>query len=158
MIERHGEAIEYDLHHELHIDIHDYVNGDRDWAEFYRLIERLPRHGQFHASLLDNEQDAEELLARGEATTFGMRDWTYDRELLTLLVDEIRSLHATLIAVNSRGRSPKFSPLPRPVTAVDRVQRRQRLQRHHTLVALVRPVEPFPPAPPQPDEDSAATP
>jgi hypothetical protein len=94
------------------------------------------------------------LLARGEATTFGMRDWTYDRELLTLLVDEIRSLHSTLIGVNSKGRAPKFSPLPRPVTAVDRVQRRQRMQRHHTLVALVRPVQPPPHADPTP---SAAT-
>lgn len=88
---------------------------------------------------MDNEEDAAELLARGEATSFGMRDWTYDRELLTLLVEEIRSLHSTLVAINNKGKGFAVSPMPRPVTAIDRIQRRQRLQRHHDLVSLVLP-------------------
>lgn len=104
------------------------------------MISRLPRHSHFYGSLLDSEEDAEELLRRGESTTFGMKDWTYDRELLTLLVEEIRSMHSTLVAAHSKGgKGFSVTPLPRPVTAIDRVQRRQRLQRHNDLVRLVMP-------------------
>lgn len=78
------------------------------------------------------------MLERGIPETFNMRGWTYDRELLTLLVDEIRSLHSTLVAVNSRkGKGFPVKPMPRPVTALDRVARRSRLARHEDLVARV---------------------
>lgn len=138
MIDRHGEAIEYDLHHELHIDIHDYFRGTRKWTEFYRLIHRLPAHGHFKASLLDSEEDAAVLLERGEPTTFGMRDWTYERELLSALVDSVRSLHSSFVAANTKGgKGFEVKPLPRPVTAIDRIKKRQRWQRHHELARLV---------------------
>lgn len=108
-------------------------------------MNRLPRHSLFYGSLLDNEEDAEKLLERGLPDHFGMAGWTHDRELLTLLVDEIRSLHSTLVAVNSRGKGFKFSPMPRPVTALDRVQRRIRMARHDELVAKVTRNRPPPP-------------
>lgn len=120
------------------IDIHDFIRGRRKWTEFYRLISRLPRHGHFYASLLDNERDAAELVKRGESTTFGMRDWTYERELLTLLIEEIRSLHSTLVSAHG-GKGFKVNPLPRPVTAVDRLRRRERWARHDDLVRKVLP-------------------
>jgi hypothetical protein len=105
-----------------------------------RLISRLPRHSHFYASLLDNEEDAAELLKRGEVTTFGMRDWTYDRELLSLLIEEIRSFHSTMVAVNTKNRKGfTVSPMPRPVTALDRLKRRERWTRHDELVRKVRP-------------------
>lgn len=88
---------------------------------------------------MDSEEDAAELLARGQAEQFGMRDWTHTRELLTVLVEEIRSLHSSLIAINNRGRGFKVSPLPRPVTAIDRVERRQRQARHLERVRMVLP-------------------
>lgn len=108
--------------------------------EFYRLIHRLPPHGHFKASLLDNEEDAAELLKRGEATTFGARDWTYDRELLSSLVDAVRSMHSTLVAVNTKNRKGfTVKPMPRPVTAIDRLKKRERWQRHADLVRSVLP-------------------
>ncbi|HEX5525170.1 MAG TPA: hypothetical protein VFX53_17125 [Pedococcus sp.] len=140
MIERHGEALEYDLHHELHIDIHDFFRGTRSWVEFYRLIYRLPAYGHFKAGLLDNEDDAAELLKRGEAATFGMHGWTYERELLSSLVEAVRAMHSTLVAVNSKGHKGfTVKPLPRPVTAMDRLKKRQRWHRHDELVAKVLP-------------------
>ena len=88
---------------------------------------------------MDDEEDAAELLARGCADHFGMQDWTHDRELLTLLIEEIRSLHSSLIAINNKGKGFTVAPLPRPVTALDRIQRRQRLARHRALVDMVLP-------------------
>jgi uncharacterized membrane protein YkvA (DUF1232 family) len=86
------------------------------------------------------------LLDRGIPDHFGLAGWTHDCELLTLLVDEIRSLHSTLVAVNSRrGKGFKFAPMPRPVTALDRVQRRRRLARHDDLVAKATRNRPPPP-------------
>lgn len=110
----------------------------RPWTEFYRLINRLPRHSHFYASLLDNEEDAAALLERGERETFGMVGWTYERELLTALVDEVRSLHATLYSAHG-GKNFPHRPLPRPVTALDRIIRRAKLARHEERVQLVLP-------------------
>lgn len=101
---------------------------------------------------MDSEADVEELLARGEAPHFGMAGWTHDRELLTLLIEEIRSLHSTVVAVNNKGKGFPVTPLPRPVTALQRVQRRERLARHHNLVALIQSA-PAPPEHPEPTPD-----
>lgn len=88
---------------------------------------------------MDHDEDAAQLLRRGVPEHFGMQGWTYDRELLSLLVDEIRSLHSTFIAVHNKGKGFKVTPMPRPVTAMDRVERRERLARHEKRVALVLP-------------------
>lgn len=120
------------------IDIHDYFRGARKWTEFHRLIRRLPRHSHFYASLLDNEEDAAALLADGEPSSFGMRDWTHERDLLSTLIDEVRLMHATLYSSHG-GKNFPFKPMPRPVTALQRVDRRQKLDRHRERVRLVIP-------------------
>lgn len=100
----------------------------------------MPRHGHFYASLLEHDEDAAELLKRGETTTFGMRDWTYERELLSALVDAVRSMHSTLHAVHSKNHKGfDVKPMPRPVTALDRIRKRQRWDRHAELVRAVLP-------------------
>jgi hypothetical protein len=76
-------------------------------------------------------------MRRGEAKTFGMRDWTYDRELLSLLIDEIRSLHSTFVAANNKGKGFSVTPMPRPVTALDRLKKHERWSRHDERVRLV---------------------
>lgn len=135
----------------MHIDIHDFFDGTRTWPEFYRLINRLPRHSHFYGSLLDSESDVEELLARGEAEHFGMAGWTHDRELLSLLIEEIRSLHSTLVAVHNKGKGFPLTPMPRPVTALQRVERRQRFARHDDLVARMNAARARVNQPTQPD-------
>lgn len=67
-----------------------------------------------------------------------MRDWTFERELLSVLIDEIRSLHSTVYSAHG-GKNFPFKPMPRPVTALDRAQRRARVARHEARVALVLP-------------------
>lgn len=105
---------------------------------------------------MDSDTDVEELLTRGEPDHFGMAGWTHDRELLTVLIEEIRSLHSTLVAVHNKGKGFPLTPMPRPVTALQRVQRRHRLARHDDLVARIeaarhRTGPPPSPSPPDPE-------
>ncbi len=67
-----------------------------------------------------------------------MRDWTYERELLSALIDEVRMLHATVYSAHG-GKNFPYKPMPRPVTALDRIERRERLARHEARVRLVLP-------------------
>lgn len=67
-----------------------------------------------------------------------MRDWTHERELLSLLIDEVRSMHGTVYS-SAGGKNFPTKPMPRPVTALQRVERRQKLDRHKERVRLVIP-------------------
>lgn len=79
-----------------------------------------------------------------------MAGWTHSRELLSLLIEEIRSMHSTLVAIHNKGKGFPVTPLPRPVTALDRVRRRRRMARHEELVAVVKAGTARPPAPSAP--------
>lgn len=88
--------------------------------------------------MLDHEEDAAELLARGTPKSFGMKDWTFERELLSALIDEVRQMHSTLYSAHG-GKNFPYKPMPRPVTALDRIERREKLARHEQRVRLVLP-------------------
>lgn len=111
----------------------------------YRFLERLPRYSHFHASVLEDDDSVEQLLARTRdgdesKSTFGMQGWTYERELLTTIVDALGQLHATLIQVNSEnGRRPDIPMLGRPRTAIDRVEKRQAWREHKRRVSMLIP-------------------
>ncbi|WP_047893248.1 hypothetical protein [Micromonospora sp. RV43] len=67
-----------------------------------------------------------------------MADYSAEVERLSDLVDLTRELINATIA--SRGVPPRrFTPTPRPVTAVDRLRRRNREVQHRSLVARLLP-------------------
>lgn len=107
----------------------------------YRFLPRLPRHGHYYASVLDHEESAAELLRGGPASTrFGMLGWTYERDLLTSILDSMAHLNATLIQVNSKdGQRPTVNPSPRPRTAIDRLEAREALEAHRQRVRMWAP-------------------
>lgn len=106
-----------------------------------RFLARLPRHGHFHASVMDDEDAVAALQAEPDGpSAFGMQGWTYERELLTTVVDVLGQLHASFIQANSDdGKRPKVEPMLRPRTALDRMRSRQVLEEHRNLVRLLRP-------------------
>jgi hypothetical protein len=127
----------------LGIDLHEFIRGDRPWDQMYRFLARLPRHSHFHASVMDDDESVEQLLDRPASRAFGLAGWTFERELLTAMVDALNQVHATLIQINSQnGQRPAVDPLPRPVTALHRQQARQRFSAHQSRVRLVQPSEP----------------
>lgn len=77
-----------------------------------------------------------ELLDSGGAGKgFGMQGWTYERELLTTVVDVLGQIHATLIQVNSENaRRPVVEPMRRPKTALDRVEAKRSVAEHEERV------------------------
>lgn len=97
----------------------------------------MPRHSHFHASVMSDADSVVELLERSgtEPTTFGTLGWTYERELLTLIVDILNQMHATLVQVNSdNGKRPPVEPMRRPVTVLDKVEAQQGLLAHQERV------------------------
>lgn len=94
--------------------------------------------------MLEDEDSVEQLLARTKdedsTNVFGMQGWTYERELLTTIVDALGQLHATLIQVNSdNGRRPDIPMLGRPKTAIDRVEKRRAWTEHKKRVSMLIP-------------------
>jgi hypothetical protein len=100
-------------------------------------LERLPRHSHFHASVMEDGDSVTELLKRSGAgpTTFGLLDWTYERELLTLIVDILNQTHATLVQAHSDdGKRPSVEMMKRPVTILNKVEAQQGLIEHQERV------------------------
>lgn len=84
----------------------------------------------------DDESVIEMLNRSVEASTaFGTLDWTHERELLTLIVDVLNQLHATIIQVNSeKGKRPAIDPMPRPVTVLNKIETQQNIAAHQERV------------------------
>lgn len=135
LIDKFGPEIEFDLLG-LHLEIHDYLNGRRPWAQLDRVIARLPRHSHYKAALEDDDEIAEVALAiqlpenRARVPLVG-----YDETVVRLdnLFDAINAVNETLITVYSkRGIAARRSiRAERPETAHQRVKRsrsKQKLQ------------------------------
>lgn len=123
------------MRHELDIDLYEYVRGDRPWAQMYRFLARLPRHGHFYASVLADEESMEQVLSQEDnaesKSAIPLAGWTTDHDLLTTVIDVLNSLHATLVQVNSeKGQRPDVKPMPRPETAIERVEAKQAIDEH----------------------------
>jgi hypothetical protein len=74
------------------------------------------------------------------SASFGLREWTHERELLVGLTEAVLSLRSVLIGVNSKsGKPPKVHPLPRPKTAIDRVQAQRSKQKRADLLGQLLP-------------------
>lgn len=81
------------------------------------------------AAVLDDEDVARRMLAEqddGPGRPMDMHGWTFERELLTAVLEAIHRLTAITIAAHSKdGKPPKVPPLPRPETAAQRVRLRE---------------------------------
>lgn len=64
-------------------------------------------------------------------------EWSRVMEMFAQLLDAVRVNTAATIAV-AGGKPGPVRPVPRPVTAIDRVKRERRIAEHRQLVAQVR--------------------
>lgn len=105
-----------------------------------RLLERLPRHSHYKATLADDDDLAERTLdARteqpGPPAPVPLTEHTRVEELLSAVLDAINEQHATLMAANTKGgKRPPVKHAPRPETAVMRVEKRR-------TMAMLRSIE-----------------
>lgn len=101
----------------------------------------LPRSSAYTEAMAGDEELAQHLPDRGDepaAPQRRMSEYTAEVELLSVVADRLAEVVNVIIAVN-RGRPGKVTPMPRPVTAMDRLRRRRREHNHKSLVARVLP-------------------
>ncbi len=79
-----------------------------------------------------------------------MSEYSTEVEMLSLLADRLAEL-ITAVAATKGIRSRKITPVPRPVTALDRMRARRRKANHRFLVGALLPGR-TPAGPPEPSE------
>lgn len=92
--------------------------------------------------MADGDSVAEMLRRSGgkDSRSFGLVGWTYERELLTLIVDVLNQMHATIVQANSTdGKRPAVEMLKRPITALNKIEARQTARDHQERVAKFLP-------------------
>lgn len=108
------------------------------------FIEGLPAASRYQAAIANDEEVAQMILDMEEENG-GASEWSpplseYDlnNTLLSLIVDSLASLQATIVAVNG-GKPSKPEPLPRPKTAVDRLREKRSQERQQVIVDIFAP-------------------
>lgn len=147
-VDRHGEAIEADLHQRFNLDLLDFFRGRYKWAKLARLVEVLSRTSTsyYRASLAQDEELARQIIDREEelrkagktlpAPELPMEDWSPVLGELMKMSDRLAELIGVNVAA-AGGRPGTIRPARRPRTAYDRLQAAARLDRHFDLVSEV---------------------
>lgn len=155
LVDRYDAALEFDLRvHAAGADLGELWRARR-WRTLLNLIDHLPSH-TYYAEAVSNDEEHADMIAKAEAArrengqpeekwTPPLRSWTPEMGKLTEILDAVRGLNFTLIAVNSEkgkaGQPPP--PSPRPMTAIDKARKRadyhRRLESHKSLVARMLP-------------------
>jgi len=119
----------------------------RQWDRLLALIERLPAKSHFHSAILTDEDYLHDALSRQPKHTddddpgydrVGLTRWTPEVRVLADLVDELRALRATVVAV-AGGPAKEPSRYDRPRTALDKVRFNLSRERHEKLVNRILP-------------------
>jgi hypothetical protein len=127
-----AECLGPDLQFVLQVNFLDFFDGTRPWRQLYVFLERLPYWGHYKTALVMDEDWAKQILEReiaGEEVASAANPdeisplgYTPEIAYLALIADRVDLVNNTLIAVNSDGGAPMFSPLPRPTTLLDRMR------------------------------------
>jgi hypothetical protein len=136
--------LEYDLQHELGIDILEFFRAQRPWPQLLRYAERLPDHGHYKVAIRQDDElarrQAEAEEAEGEQKpgkpTVDAHTWTPERAALTDVADILLGIRASLEAQRT-GKQQRPDPMPRPRLARDRVEAARAFERHQQRVRMM---------------------
>lgn len=101
-------------------------------------MDGLPAHSRYVAALLDDEAEAERIAALDDPDDHqrvGLAGYDPHRALLAALIDAVNMNTVATIAA-AGAEPPKFEPLPRPETGLDRARARLRAQARQALADL----------------------
>lgn len=144
-MDRYGEAIEYDLHERLGLDLLDFFRRRHSWRKLASILDRLPRDSHFRKAISDDEEWAEKALADEErnadrvapAPSIPLTEYTREVELLTLTVELLQAVNSNIRAAAHDPHPPAVRPMPRPRTALDAAREAARESRIDALIAEV---------------------
>lgn len=123
-VDRYGEALEYDLHHFLGLDLLDFFRGRFTWRKLHALIGKLPSTSLSQEAMAQDDELAGEYsdaLADHKDTGPRLAEYSQESQRLDVLTDLMQSMIATLVAVNG-GKPSRVRPATRPETAVTRAK------------------------------------
>lgn len=154
LVDHYRRGISYDLRVHAGVDLGDLWRARR-WTHLLDLLDHLPGHSWYAASVTMDEEHAkmmaEAIAAReksgekGQDTGPALTGWTPEVSALTNLLDAVHGVTHAIVAVNSpKGKSPEApKPAPRPVTPLERALRgaeyRRKKAKHESLVARMLP-------------------
>ncbi len=128
-MDRYGPAIEWDLHHELGLDLVDFFRGKYSWRKLSDLLARMRAGTQTWAAQVNDDEVAEAYLAAHPDEVEGsnrrippdLEDMSLVVQYLMGLTDMVGSVIDSLAAIGG-AKGPATRPVPRPRTALDRAR------------------------------------
>lgn len=160
LVDKYRSAAAYDLRCSAGVDLGDLWRARR-WTHLLDLLDHLPAHSWFSATVSMDEEHAnmmaEALMAQREAAEAAGDDsntleaknpsltaWTPEVAALTNVLDAVRGVQHAVVAVQAGDKAPAPpKPAPRPVTPLERAMKRVEFERrkakHQALVARVLP-------------------
>lgn len=135
-VDRYGEALEYDLHHFLGLDLLDFFRGRYSWRKLRSLIGKLPSTSLSQEAMAQDDELAEELgeaIGNHKDTGPRLAEYTLEAQRLDEVTDLLQKLIATVIAVVG-GKPGHARPAKRPETAFTRARDARALARHNSLL------------------------
>jgi hypothetical protein len=154
LVDHYRAAISHDLQVYSHTDLGELWRARR-WTLLLDIVDRLPAHSWYAASVSMDEEHArmmaESIAARqasgeeAESSGPSLTTWTPEVAALTNVLDAVRGVQHAIVAVNSeKGKMPEPpKPSPRPTTPLERALKRAAFDRrkasHEALVARMLP-------------------
>lgn len=146
LIDRYGDAIEYDLHTRAGLDLLDFFRGKYTWRKLLVIVDHLPTGSAYWTARAADEELAEEIAEQDRQDEKAGRvrppaapplsDMTLTNQLLMTLVD-LQDVAVNRLERLLGGRPSPPRPLPRPLTAVDKAKELREATRVKDLIAEV---------------------
>lgn len=139
LIERYGDAIEYDLHAVFGLDLLDFFRHRYTWRKLDVLLAQLPSGTAFWAARADDDEAAAAVLraSKGAKPKGGpppLTEMTRTNQLLLDMLDmqQVIVQRLTVLAGHKPG---SIHPAPRPDTGMSRAARQAEVRSVEDLVA-----------------------
>ena len=139
LVERYGDAIEYDLHAVFGLDLVDFFRHRYTWRKLDTLLAQLPSGSAFWAARADDDEAAAAVLRanngrRPKGGPPALTEMSTTNQLLLDLLDMQQVIVQRLTSL--AGHKPgTIRPAPRPATGMSRATERAEQQAVEDLVA-----------------------
>ena len=139
LVERYGDAIEYDLHAVFGLDLVDFFRHRYAWRKLDTLLAQLPSGSAFWAARADDDEAAAAVLRanngrRPKGGPPSLTEMSTTNQLLLDLLDMQQVIVQRLSALAGH-RPGTIRPAPRPDTGMSRAAERAEQQAVEDLVA-----------------------
>lgn len=127
LIDRYGDAIEYDLHAYFNLDLLDFFRHKLSWRKLEVLLDRLPSGSAFWAARVDDDEVARAIYAQQKdqpkrVYAPPLQEMSLTNQLMLDLLD-MQTVIAAQLKVLAGAKPGALKPLARPSTAMARVER-----------------------------------